>query len=238
MPLDFDAPLGETWAGYVRPDETCIPPCTACKGRGETAASRWLQAVGQLVSMLGQDYLNQQRGRPMHPYLSQLQNSPRYEVGRPSEDILELVTGLCGEPTMMGFPHSHRPYQKLVAAAGVRNDWGMCPNCNGEGSNPTPEEQERYDAWQPTEPPTGDGWQLWQTVSEGGPVSPVFPTPEGLAHWLTTPHAGMDRMDSKAAALRFVHAGWAPSGGWEPDTGHMTGTVLIGHITDPERQQR
>lgn len=63
-----------------------------------------------------------------------------------------------------------------------------------------------------TEPPTGDGYQLWETVSEGSPVSPVFEDREGLAWWLTTGAAGLARADSVPAALRFIDAGWAPTG--------------------------
>lgn len=33
------------------------------------------------------------------------------------------------------------------------------------------------------EPPEGDGYQLWETTSEGSPVSPVFKTVEELAEW-------------------------------------------------------
>lgn len=36
------------------------------------------------------------------------------------------------------------------------------------------------------EPPKGDGFQLWETVSEGGPISPVFKTPEELSAWCAT----------------------------------------------------
>ncbi len=34
--------------------------------------------------------------------------------------------------------------------------------------------------------PTGDGWQLWQTVSDG-PVSPVFATADELIDWMCQP---------------------------------------------------
>jgi hypothetical protein len=34
------------------------------------------------------------------------------------------------------------------------------------------------------EPPEGDGFQMWETCSEGSPMSPVFKTPEELAKWL------------------------------------------------------
>lgn len=33
------------------------------------------------------------------------------------------------------------------------------------------------------DPPEGDGYQLWETTTEGAPVSPVFKTPEELAEW-------------------------------------------------------
>ena len=37
--------------------------------------------------------------------------------------------------------------------------------------------QERYD------PPSGPGYQLWETTSEGSPVSPVFATLDELCAW-------------------------------------------------------
>jgi hypothetical protein len=36
--------------------------------------------------------------------------------------------------------------------------------------------------------PDGPGWQMWQFVSEGGPVSPVFETRDELAAWLADNH--------------------------------------------------
>lgn len=64
------------------------------------------------------------------------------------------------------------------------------------------------------DPPQGDGYQLWETTSEGSPISPVFKTPEELAKWL---------YENKASAfahmtcsyekwLAFIKGpGWAPS---------------------------
>ena len=40
-----------------------------------------------------------------------------------------------------------------------------------------------YDKWH-HDPSSGNGYQLWETTSEGSPISPVFETPEGLAKWL------------------------------------------------------
>lgn len=59
-----------------------------------------------------------------------------------------------------------------------------CPTCQGHGSIETYAGQRAdADAWEPFEPPTGEGWQLWETTSEGSPVSPVFATAETLADW-------------------------------------------------------
>lgn len=33
------------------------------------------------------------------------------------------------------------------------------------------------------DPPMGDGYQLWETTTEGSPISPVFVTLEELAEW-------------------------------------------------------
>ncbi len=37
--------------------------------------------------------------------------------------------------------------------------------------------------------PKGRGYQMWETCSEGSPISPVFETPELLARWLADNNA-------------------------------------------------
>jgi hypothetical protein len=60
-----------------------------------------------------------------------------------------------------------------------------CKICDGHGSvEKYPGQRAEAEAWQETEPPTGPGYQLWETVSEGSPVSPVFKTPAQLANWI------------------------------------------------------
>ena len=59
-----------------------------------------------------------------------------------------------------------------------------CARCRGTGTIwPTPEIERQYDEWTETEPPTGDGYQLWEDVSEGSPVSPVFASLDELCAW-------------------------------------------------------
>lgn len=40
-----------------------------------------------------------------------------------------------------------------------------------------------HEEWEKFEPPTGEGFQLWETTSEGSPDSPVFETIEALCNW-------------------------------------------------------
>lgn len=67
----------------------------------------------------------------------------------------------------------------------VREGFGdTCLRCEDEGRLwPTPEIERLYEAWSETEPPTGDGYQLWETTSEGSPSSPVFTSIEELCAW-------------------------------------------------------
>jgi len=74
--------------------------------------------------------------------------------------------------------------------------------------------------------PTGDGWQLWQTVSDG-PLSPVFATADELIDWMCQPVPLKDRKSwapepfplnpwaqgwRREVAEPFVkRCGWAPS---------------------------
>jgi hypothetical protein len=74
-------------------------------------------------------------------------------------------------------------------------------------------------------PPEGEGWQLWQTVSDG-PISPVFATADELIDWMCQPD--LDRVRpfdtgpypdmpwaqgwKRETAERFVRGpGWMPS---------------------------
>lgn len=81
-----------------------------------------------------------------------------------------------------------------------------CDSCGGDGTLwPDAATKQMYEDWEPTEPPKGGGWQVWETVSEGSPISPVFATAVDLQNWLI--HQGY----SKGAAEQFTSVGWTPS---------------------------
>lgn len=59
-----------------------------------------------------------------------------------------------------------------------------CRACKGEGSVwHSDEAKRRSRAWRKYEPPKGDGYQLWESTSEGSPISPVFPSIEELCEY-------------------------------------------------------
>jgi hypothetical protein len=89
-----------------------------------------------------------------------------------------------------------------------------CEHCQGHGFTwPSLEAEAEYENWKETEPPEGPGYQLWETVSEGSPISPVFETAEELAQWLAGNRQGsIDDGTTYEQWMRFIcGSGWAPS---------------------------
>lgn len=88
-----------------------------------------------------------------------------------------------------------------------------CAACDGEGETwPSPEAKAACKDWQRENPPAGDGWQVWETVSEGSPISPVFSTAEDLARHMATTRWGADKGSSYETWLAWIRGpGWAPS---------------------------
>jgi len=64
-------------------------------------------------------------------------------------------------------------------------------------------------SWRPIEPPLGEGWQLWETVTEGSPVTPVFAKRADLIDYLANNEEfGFDDANAQALVLK----GSVPSG--------------------------
>jgi hypothetical protein len=107
-----------------------------------------------------------------------------------------------------------------------------CPACQGYGSlEAYPGQRAEAEAWERSEPPMGDGWQLWETVSAGSPVSPVFATADGLASWMSDLERGDGWMPAETAA-KFIEAGWAPTFAGTPEYGLVSGAEAVGMADD------
>jgi len=90
--------------------------------------------------------------------------------------------------------------------------YGHCTVCDGDGSIFKDADHEAaYDAWMEQDPRAGEGWQLWENVSEGSPQSPVFATKEELSTWMQNNGDGNSGGYSKESADAFINQGWAPS---------------------------
>jgi hypothetical protein len=121
-----------------------------------------------------------------------------------------------------------------VRARCEREGWPeTCGACSGHGSvEKYPGQRAEADAWECYEPPTGEGWQLWQTVSDA-PISPVFADADGLIEWMTTLAAkwGAAGPWSREDAAAFVNGpGWAPSGIGTQD-GLTDGVTAMAELT-------
>ncbi|MFD6400766.1 hypothetical protein [Nocardia sp. NPDC060249] len=113
--------------------------------------------------------------------------------------------------SLSGFGHDSINASIVIKARCKRDGQPLlCGTCGGHGSLEKWKCQRiRAELWEPTEPPTGDGWQLWETVSEGSPVTPVFATREGLVEHLSSSAYRNPLTRDEAEGL--VDAGWVPS---------------------------
>ena len=182
--LDFSWPLETVWDGYINPH---YHPCPVCHGRGNTSAAKRLGEIVSLLLIAGEESLRQHL---------------------PSPEMATLTTGLAGRSPAGRLGHDsidhwHATKAIILAAGCDPNTWGRCVVCGGEGIDPV--HKANYEAWTKVDPPAGEGYQVWETVTEGSPISPVFSTDGTCIAWL------IDQGYSATAAHNFVAHGWAPS---------------------------
>lgn len=220
VPLDFDWPLEKVWKGYVDPFYKRCPEEGKTCFDGYTAAGKWLESIIQFMMLVGSDGALGKRGVGQwpHPYLQQFPQAPSQLLRsdhyygeipiNPTKEFGELTQALAGRP-LRDFGHdsidTYEASKKILEAAGLNpKTWGICSVCDGHNTDPATRKQS--EAWKRTEPPAGEGWQVWETVSEGSPVSPVFKTSDELVDYLVN-QSGV----SREAAEKFVTCGWVPS---------------------------
>lgn len=184
--LDFNWPLRKTWEGFLNPYYRECPNCKAGYSRTYTLLERH---VNSLV------------------WDREAIKDPSYAA---------ITTFLCGRsPDRSFLGHDSidawSAIKKLGELAGLPENWSTCATCKGDGIHP--DAKAVYEAWTPTNPPAGEGWQMWETTSEGSPISPVFDSPEKLAQWLS--NSGASSFGSDTATydqwLKMIRGGWASS---------------------------
>ena len=248
--LGFDWPLNKIWKGFVNPHYKKCPEDGRTCFNGENAAAHYLSHLTNMFGVIADSAL---RGET-HPYLYRLPYNSHYPDWsiQPEEirkRMVELVSTLDDKKPdrMFGFTGSSTNlFFKLLELAGFKNppyedseeydkakkpayEWTHCLVCDGESLDPAV--KEKYDSWKDYEPPSGPGWQMWETVSEGSPISPVFETPETLAHWLA--ETGASSFGNQGATydqwLSMIKVGWAPSAVGIPGKGLQSGVEAVGN---------
>lgn len=188
-------------------------------GRGEAALVREAQRIADLWNGMWSHHLSQidvdalvEAGRLMD-FTHTFSRETRWQKIEPP------VTPTAAEVniwSLAGFGHDSINAGVVIRARCEREGFSeVCPRCEGHASvEAYPGQRDEAEAWQHIEPPEGDGWQAWETTSEGSPLSPVYATPDELVEWAIGPDGrlgiGGERI-SRESAEKFIKAGWAPS---------------------------
>lgn len=199
--IDFEWPLNKTWKGYVVPEELELPTCPACKGQGWSA--RYIELREQWHEKY--DYQTGQRVAGKNDNLTQQEVDHLLAVGclkirqaDPTDPRGKLVTVPRTADEV-----NHETRANTLGGNGAKsseqyhlNLWqceqeGVSPYCNtckGKGDVGSEEQREKVNAWKSYEPPFGTGIQMWESVSDGSPITPVFENTavgrRDMAKWL------------------------------------------------------
>ncbi len=172
--------------------------------------AEWAQAPrdrepAELMKLLEKAGDNQDLGRQI---VQEYWRDHQAQIRPLTEQLAGFVAGIAGKRPVAGPLNGNIEfdiYRRLLRAAGIKDrDWATCKVCNGSGVDASV--REAYEAWKREEPPAGSGWQVWETVSEGSPVSPVFTHRESLVEHL------VKEGYTRKAAENFTKTGFAPSG--------------------------
>lgn len=214
--LDFNWPVGKTWEGFLMPDELRAGQCPDCElGYGPEAQNMYKQWYGYVP------FAPEDNGStpvvPDEALLADIRRKLAFDLSGDAPGatrrFYDNMFRTTGEATVL------REAERMCDLYNVR----LSCHLNQEDVDALVEAgrlmSKAHDDWTETEPPAGEGWQMWETTSEGSPISPVFDTPEKLARWLADTNASAFGSEgaSYEAWLKTIVGG-----------GYAVGSVLIG----------
>ena len=201
--LDFKYPHGKMiWKGYHNPYYAL--KCECCDGRG--TSKEYQEISDSWYNHLSKDGNGWGYNLTQDDVQALLDADRLWDFTRiPVNDEQIAIVKASGHNSWLPFNNNYIPTAQEVnewAKKGLghdsQNQWicsrerakkmGIeinCPGCDGDGEfYPSDEYRELAENFTRIEPPSGDGYQLWSTTTDGTPYSPVFSKPEELAEWL------------------------------------------------------
>ena len=198
--MDFDWPMKSVWKGYINPYHGSDCPWCYDKEQGrsdgltEKAREYQRKFYGYMNDWpyIGHPYKPMQRYCPMalpykmerweYDFIISDKNPCRDEIFPDGIPTYENVREYFLKNGTLGFDRVQ--WLLVEEYCRLNNVPSLCPHCDGDGVVWINDEiKQLHDNFERVEPPVGDGYQLWETTSEGSPVSPVFATFDELCEW-------------------------------------------------------
>lgn len=202
VPLDFSWPMKTLWIGYVNPYNSV--DCPYC----ENGYSAKAQAIREEVyPHLKGDYC-----RVPNPYREDMCYNPHSKEHNMTQDEVDyfmskqhkvemdqvnrvmasqfpdaekITPEIFSKLSLIIFDLTYALDRWMIEYHSEKEGWdSSCPHCHGEGRLFLNDEIKRlHEEFTWVEPPTGEGYQMWEDTSEGSPITPVFRTAEELAEY-------------------------------------------------------
>lgn len=177
--LDFIWPINVVWKGFMNPYSPT--QCKSCGGSGEGPELRKLSNAWYDFDGTGARWCDKINDEEVDALWEKGRLQPYFKAKPTAEAVNEW------ERNRRGFGHD--AINRWICVETRANRLGInepCSVCEGHGHYWCEDKYEDlYQEWERIPPPPGPGYQLWETTSEGSPMSPVFETPKELARWLT-----------------------------------------------------
>lgn len=217
--LDFDWPLHMPWKGFMNPYSP--QQCKPCGGSGSSPEYKRLcddwygfdRPAARWCDKLTQDEVDALvAGGRLHDLTSEWRGSGEGWVKVRDVTAEEVNAAFATHFMLHDSINSWIACKVRAARLGITEI--HCRYCNGEGHH-WPEEKyaKLWDEFESIDPPAGDAYQMWETTSEGSPISPPFADAISLAKWLAANRDGsIDEGTSVEQWMKFIEGpGWAPS---------------------------